>query len=465
MDNSQPKPPRAFLQNATDLIAEVDDLFTQLFPICRSLTGSGVRETLSLLNSVSDFSIKEIASGSTVFDWTIPDEWEIEDAYIATSDGTRIISFRDSNIHVVNFSAPVNAVMTFDELEPHLHSLPDLPTAIPYRTTYYKRDWGFCLTHDQLQAMDKTVPYTVVIKASHKPGVLNYGEALLPGTSKQEYLISTYCCHPSLANDNLSGGILWILLLRWLKSCERHHSYRFVIAPETIGAITYLSENPEAMRKIAGGYVLSTVAGPGNFGYSHSFKHDHIIDRAAKRALTEFDINYISYPFDITGSDERQYSTPSFRIPVGTISKSKYFEYDYYHTSLDNLDYVKPEYLIDSLALYMSAIMNLEHNRTYRSLNPSGEPMLGKRNLYPSMGGNQKQKVAYRGSEYKDSVYAISDGVATRGDDIEIMLWLMFHGDGETSILDIAEQIDMPVAQIFEKAELLCREGLLEPVA
>jgi len=455
------KPPREYLQNASELVTDAGSLFERLFPICRSLTGAGVRETLSILNSISDFSFKEVASGSQVFDWTVPDEWVIEDAYISTPEGKRVISFKDNNVHVVNFSTGIDAVMTFDELRPHLHSLPELPSAIPYRTTYYKRDWGFCLSHDQLETLDQAVSYSVVIKASHTPGVLNYGEALLAGKSDQEYLISTYCCHPSLANDNLSGAILWVLLLRWLKTIDHHHSYRFVIAPETIGAIAYLSENADAMRKIEGGYVLSTVAGPGEFGYSQSFMDTHVVDRAAKRALSDFGINYISYPFDIAGSDERQYSTPSFRIPIGTISKNKYFEYDFYHTSLDNLDYIKPEFLIDSLALYMSAIMNIERNRTYRSLNPSGEPMLGKRNLYPSMGGSQKQKKA---SDYKDNVYALADGAATRGDDIEAMLWLMFHGDGKTSILDIAEKINMPVSQLFEKAELLCREGLLEPI-
>jgi len=447
------------------IIPEIESLFETLFPICRSLTGEGVRETLAILQSVSNFGVKAVPSGTQVFDWTVPEEWEISDAYIEDMNGHRIISFKENNVHVVNYSTAIDRVIPFNQLKSHLHSLPDLPTAIPYRTSYYKKDWGFCLTHEQLERMDKDAKYRVVISASHQPGSLNYGEFLMNGPSSKEYLISTYCCHPSLANDNLSGMILWILLLRWLKSINTEHSYRFVIAPETIGAITYLSENVETMKNIDGGYVLSTVAGPGEFGYSHSFSENHTIDKAAKMAMTECDISFINYPFDISGSDERQFSSPAFRIPMGTISKDKYFEYDYYHTSLDNLDFIKPEYLLQTLKLYQRTILNLENNKIYRSLNQSCETMLGKRGLYPSMGGNQKQKVAKIKKKFFASTdLGLDEGVSQTAQ-IEAMLWLMFYSDGQTQLIDIAEKTKISVGLLSSKAKLLIEKGLLEQVS
>jgi len=445
-----------------EIVAEIRTLFGRLFPICRSLTGDGVRQTLEILKSICDFDINSVASGTEVFDWIVPEEWSIDDAYIADQNGSKIVSFKENNVHVVNYSTAIDAVLTFDQLRPHLHTLAELPSAIPYRTTYYKKDWGFCLSHDQLERMDKKAKYQVLISSSHKPGVLNYGEVLIPGHSGQEYLVSTYCCHPSLANDNLSGMVLWVFLLRWLKSIKTEHSYRFIIAPETIGAITYLSEKTEDMKNIDGGYVLSTVAGPGKFGYSHSFKKDHLIDKAAKLAMADCGVEYINYPFDISGSDERQFSTPGFRIPMGTISKDKYFEYDYYHTSLDNLDFIKPEYLSKSLILYMMTILNLERNKIYKSLNQYCEPMLGKRGLYPSIGGSQKQKVGAR-ADFFEKQSNLNKAV-TVTDEIEAMLSLMFYSDGEVSLIDIAEKTKLPMSVLDEKAKLLIKKDLLELV-
>ena len=448
--------PRDFLINAENSTSLANQLLEQLFPICRSLTGKGVRDSLKILQSISKFTIGGIASGTEVFDWVVPEEWGIKEAFIDTIDGERIIDFRDSNIHLVNFSAPVDSVLSYEKLKPHLHSLPKLPDAIPYRTSYYKKDWGFCLTHNQLLSLDTSKKYRAVIKSSHKPGVLNYGECLLRGNSGKEFLISTYCCHPSMANDNLSGMILWILLLKWLKAFGHRHSYRFVIAPETIGAIAYLWKNFEAMQAIDGGYILTTAGGPGDFSYSQSFSKENIIDRAAKLAFLEYNVPFETFAFDVTGSDERQYSSPAFRIPVGSITKSKFFEYDFYHTSLDNLDFVKSENLMDSLALYIRTIMNLERDSTYLTLNPRGEPMLGKRGLYPTIGGKQKQKAASE-SEQKGN-QTLSNPKTARGDEIEAM----FYCDGESSIMDIAEFTQMPVSQIYEKAELLRKANLLK---
>jgi aminopeptidase-like protein len=435
------------------LRSEAEALLRRLFPICRSITGEGVRQTLRELQETAPFQAHEIPSGTTCFDWTVPDEWTIRDACIETPEGERLIDFRENNLHVVSYSEPVDAVLSFDELAPHLHSLPGLPQAIPYRTTYYKRDWGFCLSHEQLQRMDRRVRYRVVIDSDLAPGSLTYGEALLPGTSGEEYLVSTYCCHPSLANDNLSGVVLWTLLLREMQQRPRRHSYRFVIAPETIGAIAYLARNRKAMERVQGGFVVTTVAGPGRFGYKGSCQGGGRMDGVVERAFAEIGIEPIRYPFDINGSDERQYSSPGFRIPVVTITKDKYYEYDYYHTSLDDLSFISAANLIESLALYLRAIENLELDQLYRSLNPYGEPMLGKRGLYPQTGGAIRQKAAGAGEP---------DPARPGGDELEVMRWVMFFSDGKTSLLEMSERTGLPMRKLYEAAENLREHRLLE---
>jgi aminopeptidase-like protein len=441
---------------------EADALLRRLFPICRSITGPGVRETLSILREIAPFQVHEVPSGTVCYDWTVPDEWVIRDAYVATLDGARLIDFRKSNLHIVNYSEPIDAVMTFEELVPHLHALPDLPRAIPYRTTYYKRDWGFCLTYEQLQAMDRAGTYRVVIDSSLAPGALTYGEALIPGLSGSEYLVSTYCCHPSMANDNLSGVVLWALLLRELSSRPRRHSYRFVVVPETIGALAYLARNEESMKHVRGGFVITTVAGPGAFGFKSSYRGDAGVDRVVDCTFAELGLEPLRYPFDINGSDERQYSAPAFRIPVTTITKDKYYEYDFYHTSLDNLDFINSENLIETLKLYLLAIEKLELDLTYRSLNPHGEPMLGKRGLYPQTGGSIQQSAVSR--RHAERRYQIAESAAALGSELDAIRWLMFLSDGATSLLRIAEKTGLPMRQLYEAAERLRAHGLLERI-
>jgi aminopeptidase-like protein len=434
---------------------EADALLRRLFPLCRSITGEGVRRTLAILQEIAPFEMKEIPSGTVCYDWIVPDEWTIRDAYVADREGTRLIDFRKSNLHVVSYSEPIDRRMSFAELAPHLHTLPNLPRAIPYRTTYYKRDWGFCLSHEQLQGMDPAAEYHVVVDSTLAPGSLTYGEAQLGSQAGPEVLISTYCCHPSLANDNLSGIVLWALLLRELGRTPRRLSYRFVIVPETIGAIAYLARNEEAMKRVAGGFVLTTGAGPGRPGWKSSFRGDATVDRAVQRAFAERGIDAILYPFDISGSDERQYSTPGFRIPTVTITKDKYYEYDFYHTSLDDLDFIRAGNLIETLRLYLASIETLELDLTYRSLNPHGEPMLGRRGLYPQTGGAIRQKAATGGA---------AEPVAAPGDELDAIRWLMFLSDGETSLLQIAEKTGLPMRRLFLTAERLRSQGLLERV-
>ena len=445
------------------LIVEADNLFSELFPICRSITGNGVRQTLEILNQVYSFIIKEIPSNTICYDWIVPEEWNITDAFIMNSTGTKIVDFKQSNLHVVNYSVPINKRLQFDELNKHLHYLPDIPDAIPYRTSYYNKDWGFCLSYEQYLRLNRNEEYHVFIDSSFSNGSLTYGEGIINGISGKEYLISTYCCHPSLANDNLSGLILWALLWRELNKIETIHSYRFIIVPETIGAIAYLSENENEMKKIDGGFIPTTVAGPGKFGYKQTFKANHTIDRVVKRTFEELNIQYIEYPFCINGSDETHYSAPYFRIPIGTICKDKYFEYDYYHTSLDNLEFVSAQDLVESLKLYLLAIEKLEINLIYKSTNPYCEPMLGKRNLYPKIGGHIKQKAVNLEKSHSQREYEISTDNLIYGNELDAIGWLMFYADGNTSLLKISEKTKIPMKQLYEISKKLEEKGLLIP--
>lgn len=452
-------------------VTQADELLRRLFPICRSITGDGLRTTLNLLRQMTDFSLTEVPSGAVCYDWIVPDEWNVRDAYIADSKGRRVIDFKFNNVHLVNYSIPFEGTLTFDELVPHLHTLPDLPNAIPYRTTYYNHTWGFCLTHEQFQKLDKKEKYHVLVDATLAPGNLTYGEALLPGTlrepqggaSGQEYLISTYVCHPSLANDNLSGVVLWTLLLAEIRKRQLRHSYRFVIAPETIGALAYIARNEDTVRGLSGGLVATTVAGPGRFGYKSTWRGDSVIDRAVRLTFKELRLDYVEYPFEVNGSDERQYSSPGLRVPVGTICKDKYYEYPYYHTSLDNLDFISAENLVETLKLYLLAIEKLEQNRTYRSLNPIGEPILGKRGLYPQMGGAIKQK-AVSAEFHAERGYVVDAGNILYGNELDAIRWVLFYADGQTPLLEVAEQTGLPMKQLHQVAEKLKATGLLEEV-
>lgn len=428
------------------IVEDADRLLKLLFPICRSITGNGIRETFTRLREVIDFQIHEIPTGTICYDWAVPDEWNVRDAFVADSKGNRIIDFRANNLHLVSYSIPCDSVLSFDELVPHLHMIPDLPGAIPYRTTYYHRDWGFCLTADQFSRLDKREIYHVVVDTTLEPGSLSYGEAFLPGSSGQEYLITTYACHPSMANDNLSGVILWTLLLREMHKGHQRHSYRFVIAPETIGSLVYISRNEASVKGLSGGFVITTVGGPGTIGYKPTWKGDSVIDRIVRLTFRDLGVDHIEYQFDVSGSDERQYSTSGLRIPMGTICKDKYFEYDYYHTSLDNLDLVKPEALVETLKIYLSAIDTLENNRIYRSLNPIGEPMLGKRGLYPKTGGALKQHIG---------------AIDAKVNELDAIRWIMFLSDGNTPLLDIAEKTNLPMHLLSTAAHKLVSSGLL----
>ncbi|MCB0719687.1 MAG: DUF4910 domain-containing protein [Bacteroidetes bacterium] len=414
---------------------------SELFPILRSITGQGTRDTLGRIRERIGIDIHEVPSGTKVFDWEIPDEWNVSEAWIEGPDGDRLIDFRDNNLHLLNYSEPVDATVSLEELKPHLFSNPAMPDHIPYRTSYYKRDWGFCLSHHQLENL-KDGNYRVVVRSSLEPGVLNYGELFVPGESEEEVLFSTHVCHPSLANDNLSGvALLTFLADRILKADRRRFSYRFVFVPGTIGSITWLARNESRVARIQHGLVVACVGDPGHFHYKKSRRGTAEIDRVVEHILRRSGEPYGIRDFSPYGYDERQYCSPGFNLPLGCLSRTPHGKFPEYHTSADNPDFVTPVALEGSLLRFMEIVECLEQNRTYVNLNPKCEPQLGRRGLYRMMGG------------YAD---AQEDQMA--------MLWILNLADGSNSLLDIAERSGMGFDRLGKVADTLTEQGLLTSV-
>jgi aminopeptidase-like protein len=415
---------------------ELHDFASQLYPICRSITGDGIRHTLAMIKKRLPLQIFEVPTGTEVFDWTVPQEWNIGDAYIKDSSGRRVVDFQASNLHVMNYSTPLRATMPLSQLKPHLFTLPDHPDWIPYRTSYYKKDWGFCLTHNQMMALADG-DYEVCIDSKLEDGFLTYGECFLPGASSEEILISCHACHPSLANDNLSGLTVATALAELVSGRDRHYSYRFLFIPGTIGAISWLARNRESTARIRHGLVLTGIGDAGGFHYKKSRRGDAEIDRAAALVLQHCGESAEVLDFSPYGYDERQYCSPGFNLPVGCLMRSAWGTFPQYHTSADNLDFIKPAQLAKSLRVCAGIFEVLENNRRYRNLNPYCEPQLGKRNLYRSTGG--------------ESI----------GAEINARLWVLNFSDGEHSLLDIAERSGMPFPAIASAAEVLCQSELL----
>lgn len=411
-----------------------------LYPICRSITGDGVRASLRLLQEIAPLQLHEVRSGTPVFDWVVPDEWNVRDAWIKNAAGERVVDFQRHSLHLVSYSVPVQASMSLDELRPHLHTLPDQPDAIPYRTSYYRPTWGFCLSQRQLDALPEG-QYEVCVDSTLAPGSLTYGELLLPGECEDEVLISTHCCHPSLANDNLSGMLLAALLAHELAERPRRLSYRFLFIPGTIGSITWLALHEAQTRHIKHGLVVACVGDGGPLHYKRSRRGDAEIDRVVARVLAETGEPYTLLDFSPYGYDERQYCSPGFNLPVGSLTRTPHGRYPQYHTSGDNLDLVRPEHILGSLAVYRRVVEVLEANRTWRNTNPKCEPQLGRRGLYSSLGGRQNTKA------------------------IEMaLLWVLNLSDGDHTLLEIAERAGLRFADVQEAASLLHEHGLLEEV-
>jgi len=421
------------------------DLAQELFPICRSITGQGVRNTLAIIQKHIPIQIHEVPTGTEVFDWTVPKEWNIKEAWIKNPKGEKIIDFLTNNLHLLNYSIPVHTKLSLNELKAHLHSLPEQPNLVPYRTSYYKEQWGFCLSHNQLEKLEDG-EYEVFIDATLADGHLTFGELYIPGESPEEVLFTAHICHPSLANDNLSGiGVITFLaqhiakpVLSKAEGVERKYSYRFLFIPGTIGSITWLSLNKEKTKNIKHGLVASLLGDSSNFTYKKSRKGDTEIDRIVSKVLKDSGHAHEVIDFFPYGYDERQFCSPGFNLAVGNLTRSQFGQYPEYHTCADNLDFIRPQYLQESFDIYRKVVNALENNCTYRSQNRYCEPQLGKRGLYDAIGGDSDRKALQMA-----------------------MLWVLNLSDGKHSVLDIAERSKCSLELVVKICGILVEQKLL----
>jgi aminopeptidase-like protein len=420
-----------------DVGGEMHALLARLYPICRSLSGDGVRQTLRILQDFIPLDVREVATGTQVFDWTVPQEWNIRDAWIKNSRGELIVSFRTSNLHVLGYSLPVHRRMSLKELRPHLYSDPGQPDRIPYRTSYYAPNWGFCLRHDQLSELADD-EYEVYIDATLSDGSMTYGECVLPGATTDEVLIACHTCHPSLCNDSLSGVVLATFLARAIAASDHRYTYRFLFTPGTIGPIAWLSLNEPVVHRVKHGLVVTCVGDPGSFTYKKTRRGDAEIDRAVIASLTGSGRPFKVLDFSPYGGDERQFCSPGFDLAVGALMRTPYGEFPEYHTSSDDLNFVRGDALAESLDQYLSVVDTLERNRRCMNTNPKCEPQLGRRGLYGAIGGSMDDR---------------------RGE--LAMLWVLNLSDGQHDLLDIAERAKLPFRTIATAAEVLRRHGLL----
>ena len=420
--------------------AAIYSLVERLYPICRSITGNGVRDTLAILKESVPMEIHEVPTGTEVFDWTVPKEWNIRDAYIKDSSGRRVVDFRDSNLHVVNYSVPVRKKMSLRELRPYLHTLPRYPDRIPYRTTYYNRTWGFCMAHAEAEKLREDT-YEVCIDSSLEDGHLTYGEFVVPGEMREEVLFSSHVCHPSMCNDNLSAVAVMAAVARQFAGRQCRYSYRFLFLPATIGPITWLSLNTEKTANIRHGLVGACLGDEGTIHYKRTRNGDAQIDRIVEKTLLDAGAPFRMLDFTPYGYDERQYGSPGFDLPVGCIMRTPHGEFPEYHTSADNLDFVKPGALEDSYRRICEIVDTIEANRIYRNTHPFGEPHLGKRGIYERLTG-PNPKVDER------SVF-----------------WVLNFSDGRHSLLAIALRSGFSFKRILAAAELLSEYGLLNDIS
>ena len=419
---------------------EILDFAKVIFPINRSLTGEGVRETFRHIKEhLPGLTEHAVPSGTEAFDWVVPNEWEITEAYIEDSSGKRLVDFANNNLHVVGYSTAVDVSLSLDELQEHLHSLPDKPEAIPYVTSYYSDRWGFCLTHLQRMAL---VPdtYRAVIRSRKFQGVMNYAELIIPGESSKEVFLSTYICHPSMANNEVSGPSVLTFVAKWLQSAPRHFTYRLVFLPETIGAIYYLSQHLEHLRQhVHVGFNISCVGDDRNYSFVSSRKGQTLADRIASHILPILSPSFVRHSFLERASDERQYGSPLVDLPLVSLSRTKYGCYDEYHTSLDNFDVVTSTGLEGGFNMITSCIQTAESNRTYIARFPC-EPQLGKRGLYPTLGGGKVSA------------------------SVDVLLNVLSYCDGETDLLTLAEICGLSIFDVADAATTLEEHGLIHEI-
>lgn len=424
---------------------ELSSLFDQLFPICRSITGDGVRQTIKILQEYIPLVSESVPTGQKVFDWTVPPEWNVSEAYLDDDSGQRIVDFKNNNLHIVNYSEPIEKTLSLEELQPHLHSLPHLPDAIPYVTSYYKKNWGFCLSHKQREKL-KNTKYRAVIRSELKSGELIYAHHTLPATvnSQREVLLSTYICHPSMANNELSGPLVTTMLYQKLKKMPvRQFNYRFVFVPETIGSICYLAKYGNYLKEnLYAGLVVTCCGDQRAVNYKKTRDGNHEIDHIAQHILKHSQLANIRIrDFFPMGSDERQYCSPGFNLPVGSLTRSMYGEYEEYHTSLDNKQFISMAGMLESTDCYYNILRALEMNCKYLNTNPNCEPMLSKRGLYPTIGASK-------------SVANLQKQIA----------YLLCYSDGRHDLLTIAEKAGVSILDLEDAVSQLREVKLLEPL-
>ncbi|GHJ91340.1 peptidase M28 [Streptomyces sp. NE5-10] len=417
---------------------EMHALVERLYPLCRSITGDGVRATLDIVGEYIPLQVHEVPTGTRVLDWTVPQEWNIRDAYVADASGRRVVDFAASSLHVLGYSVPVAATLPLSELRGHLHTLPEHPSWVPYRTSYYTPEWGFCLAQETLDALPDG-DYEVRIDSTLADGHLTYAEHVVPGEVADEVIVSCHVCHPSLANDNLAGVAVAVHLARELAERTPYHTYRFVFAPGTIGAITWLARNAERIDRVKHGLVLACAGDRGRLTYKRSRRGDAGIDRVMRHVLETSGRPHHIKEFTPYGYDERQYCSPGFDLGVGSLSRTPYAGYPEYHTSADNPDFVSPEAMEDTLAVCREAFEVLDRDRRYLNLSPYGEPQLGRRGLYDSLGGRSDAKQAQMA-----------------------MLWVLSLSDGEHGLLDVAERAGLPFDTVADAADALRAAGLIK---
>lgn len=449
---------------------EMMELMEELFPICRSITGNGVRQTLEIIKKHFPLDMFEVPSGTKVYDWVIPKEWNIYDAYIINPNGEKIVDFKKSNLHVVNYSTPINQKISLSELKKHIHTIPEKPDLIPYVTSYYSENWGFCISHNQFLTL-KEGKYHVVINSKLNNGNLTYGEYLIPGKSDNEIVLSCYICHPSMCNDNLSGIVLLTMLAKYLQNFKNHYSIRFLFVPETIGAITWLHINETNVSKIKHGLIATCLGDSGNFTYKRSRKGNEEIDIVVENVLKKSGSQFRIMDFFPWGSDERQFCSPGFNLPMGSLFRSIYGsnEFPEYHTSGDNLNFMSEKSLAQSFTMYLSILFELENNFNsknsksnitknlkiqtlgetsnsdrYLNLNPKCEPQLGKRGIYHQMGG-QESTMKQRGMEFA-------------------VFWILNLSDGNYTIQDISRKSGISSENLQKSIEILINSKLLKKI-
>ncbi|WP_154855393.1 DUF4910 domain-containing protein [Cyclobacterium xiamenense] len=422
--------------------AKIEEYFDRLWPITRSLTGDGNRESLKILSELIDLEITEVPSGTQCFDWNVPPEWNIREAWIKDSKGNKIVDFSENNLHILGYSEPFLGKLSFDELKSHLYTLPDQPDLIPYLTSYYKRRWGFCLTQNQFEKLDPNEIYEVFIDSSlDENGSMTIGEAIIKGSSDEEILFSTYICHPSLASNELSGPLVSAFIYNKLKEQKGlKYTYRFIFVPETIGCIYSLLVKGEYWKKhLKAGFVITCIGDAGKFTYKRSRIGNSLPDRAVESILKQTKTDFNIVDFFPSGSDERQYCSPGFNLPVGSLMRTMYGTYPEYHTSADNKDYVSFEAMEQSVQKYLDVIELIERNEKFINKMPYCEPQLGKRGLYPTLGSQ-------KGTE----------------DSIRAMMWILNLSDGTNDLITISEKSKIAVKDLYAVVDRLIENGILD---